>query len=230
MTKVGPEGISADIIPYWMVQLLVLGQPAGYVCIPNRRLGEAAVVPEERDAGVGIKDAAEAGEGQAGVTEEAAADTDTELRTLGDLRALICEVLDLDTNRVELWIASPETHSSGTFPSIRDDGDMKGHTDSGTVSEKPRGDKALLDDMSLGFYGLQHLSVVDVRLKPEAQENCCDGSEATEVEGGKAGDNREEGEGGQDNTVRIVVKTSRMMARVEEGAVRVFLLALGVWE
>lgn len=247
MTKVGPAGISADTIPYWMVLLRVLGQPVGYVCIPNRHLEEAAMLPGARDAGVGIKDAAEAGGGKAGVAEKGAAEgagmdlrtsgdlraliaeitaaetTGLNLRTLGDLRDLICERLDLPTDRVELWIAPPEIHSRGTLPSTRGDGDIKGHTDSGILPEKPRGDKALLDSMGLEYYGLQHQSVVDVRLKPEARESGSDGSEAMGAEDVKAGGGEETGgAGGQDDIVRIAVKTNRMMTRGEEGAVRVF--------
>lgn len=262
VTKVGPEGISANTIPYWMVQLLILGQPVGYVCIPNRHLEEAAVLPTGNTAGVGIKDATEAGEGDAEVTEEAAADIDAQVRTLGDLRALIGRQLDLDTDRIEIWIAPPETRSSGTFPSTRGDGDVKGNTDSDIfLPETPRGDKALLDDMGLGHYGLHHLSVVDVRLTPEAQENYYSGSEATDAEGVISGESseadgesseadgenseadeesneadgessEEDGESSEegeeerrDRTVRIVVMTTRMMARGEEGAVRVCLLA-----
>lgn len=286
VTKVGPEGISADTIPYWMVQLLVLGQPAGYVCIPNRNLEETAVSPAGSATGVGIKQATEVGEGEPGAPEEAAADEDDELRTLGDLRALISWQLDLAIRGVELWIAPPETCSSGTFPSTRGDGNVQGDTDSEiSLPETPRGDKALLDNMDLGHYGLHHLSVVDVRLSPEFLETGCGGSEATQPEGGisgevsekdgessekqgetseqdgesskKDGDNSEkdrenseaDGENNEndrernekdgksseeeeewtpDEIVRISVKTTRMMARGEDGAVSVFLLCVCV--
>ena len=269
MSKVGPEGISASTIPYWMVQLQVLGQPVGYVCIPNRFLEEDAVLPAGNSAGVGIEEETEAGEGDVEVTEQAESDIDVEVRTLGDLRALIGRQLDLATERVEIWIAPPDSGSSGTFPSTRGDGGVKGDTDSDIfLPETPRGDKALLDDMGLGHYGLHHLSVVDVRLTPEARENYCSGSEATDAEGGISGESSEAGGGSgeadvesgeavgesgeadgesgeadgesseedgesseedeeerEDITVRIVVMTTRMMARGEKGAVRVCLRA-----
>lgn len=195
VTKVGPEGISADTIPCWMVQLLVLGQPAGYVCIPNRNLEESAVSPAGSATRVGIKQATEVGEGEPGASEEAASDEEDELRTLGDLRDLISWQLNLAIRGVELWIAPPEICSSGTFPSTRGDGNVEGDTDSEIFLPKtPRGDKALLDNMDLGHYGLHHLSVVDVRLSPEYLETGCGGSEATQAEGGISGEVSEKDE------------------------------------
>lgn len=227
VTKVGASGISADVIPYWMVQVLVLGQPTGYVCIPNRHLEGTAVPPAESGSGVAVKDPAETGKREAEDTEEGLASTDSGLRTLGDLRAHIGDKLDLATDEVELWIADPEDRSSDTFSSTRGDGNLKGHTGHGNSPAHPRGDKALIDDMDLRYYGLHHLSVVDVRIKPKARENGSSGSEAAGTEGGGAGEKNKEGQG---HIVRIGVKTSHMMARGEEGTVRLYLLVLLVSE
>lgn len=221
--KVGPTAISADVIPNWMVQLLVLGQPVGYVCIPNRRLGE----PEGSGAGAGSKEAARAGGNSGGGAEEAVADKTTQqLRTLGDLRAVICKKLmltDGGVDRVALWIAPPEEDRiSGAFPSTRDEGDGKGNAESENRPEKPRGERATSDDMSLAHYGLRHLSVVDVRLRPAARGSAGGGSGATGSEGQAEGREKkgEEMKGEQEDVVRIVVKTNQMMARAEGGKVR----------
>lgn len=224
----GPTAISADVIPHWMVQLLVLGQPVGYVCIPNRRLGE----PEGSDAGAGGKAAATVdGKKLGGAEAEIAEKTTRQLRTLGDLRAVICEKLMLTpdgADRVTLWIAPPEDdRTSGAFPSTRGEGGVKESAESKNRPDKPRGERATSDHMSLGHYGLRHLSVVDVRLRSAARESAGDESGAT-----GSGD-REEGRekkgdemrGGQEDLVRIVVKTNRMMTRGESGTVRSCLRA-----
>ncbi|CAM9170968.1 unnamed protein product, partial [Laminaria digitata] len=226
---VGPTAISADNIPNWMVQLRVLGQPVGYVCIPNRRLGEL----EGSDAGGGSKGGAaradaenQAGKKVGGAEVAVAEKTTQQLRTLGDLRAVICKQLMLTADgvdRVELWIACPEDdRNSGVFPSTRGGGEGKGGgTESEKCPEKPRGERATFDNMSLGHYGLRHLSVVDVRLKPDARESGGGGGSGAagseDREQAATAKTGEEMKGEQGDIVRIVVKTNRMMARGEDG-------------
>ena len=223
LRKVGPTAISADVIPHWMVQLLVLGQPVGYVCIPNRRLGE----PEGSGAEAGSRTAASVDGKQIGGAEGETADKTTrQLRTLGDLRAVICKKLMLTPNgadRVTLWIAPPERDRfSGAFPSTRSEGNVKGSAESENKPDEPRGERATSDHMSLGHYGLRHLSVVDVRLQPAARESTSNESEATGSEDREEGREKkgDEMRGGEEDIVRIVVKTNRMMTRGEGGTVR----------
>lgn len=82
-----------------------------------------------------------------------------QVRTLGDLRTLLSKELMLPRDRTEVWIAPPATSTNGG-----------GAPPLGLEPSKPLGEKATFDGMSLGHYGLGHLGVVDVRLRPLTAE------------------------------------------------------------
>lgn len=92
-----------------------------------------------------------------------------QVRTLGDLRTLLSKELMLPRDRTEVWIAPSAKNDSGGAPPL------------GLEPREPLGEKATFDSMSLGHYGLGHLGVVDVRLRPLTPEEAFSAAAAAGV-------------------------------------------------
>ncbi|CAN0069959.1 unnamed protein product, partial [Scytosiphon promiscuus] len=192
---VGPGAITPESIPAWAAHVLVLGQKVGCISIPNRRLAEeigdaGRQQPQESTASTTTVGEGAGGEGRAGSAdssndaaraEGAVAEEGRQMRTLGDLRKLLSKELELDADRMDLWIAPPP-QTDGTAGGSKDDASNSAHDKefpgTGMVPEQPRGARASFDSMSLGHYGLDHGGVVDVRVRPTSWE-AASGSGAT---------------------------------------------------